>query len=213
CLGKMGELAAGGRTIVFVSHNLGALSRLCSSGLLLDSGTVTHSGAIADCVRQYLTNIASPTTIRPVDRAGFRLAAMFVVDSDGIPKGEFTTDEEIGVLIRYNLAAKMPGLRVGFDLISDETGEAVFRSFDDDIEERPREAGQYGLLARVPRDLLRAGDYFAVLAVGVHNAFWISHDEVACPFRVDNIAGVNARLNDQRPGTIAPRIQWNPVSQ
>ncbi len=213
CMGKMGELAAGGRTVVFVSHNMGALARLCSSGLLLGNGTVEHSGAIADCVRHYLANLALTTTSQSVEREGFRLDAMFVAGPDGVPKTGFSNHEEVGVVIRYSQAATMPGLRVGFDLISSESGEAVFRSFDDDIEDRPRDAGQYALLARIPSNLLRAGDYLAVLTAGVHDSFWISHDEVACPFRIENIDGVNARRNDRRPGAIAPKIQWNLIRQ
>ena len=54
CLRKMGEVADGGRTVIFVSHNLAAVRQLCNKGILLDSGRVSQSGAIADCLSSYV---------------------------------------------------------------------------------------------------------------------------------------------------------------
>jgi lipopolysaccharide transport system ATP-binding protein len=53
CLGKMGEVAKGGRTVLFVSHNLGAISGLCSSAILLQNGSVTFRGGVGDAIRNY----------------------------------------------------------------------------------------------------------------------------------------------------------------
>jgi lipopolysaccharide transport system ATP-binding protein len=54
CLGKMGEAANGGRTVLFVSHNMGAVQRLCSRSLLLNRGRVINYGPTGDIVRAYL---------------------------------------------------------------------------------------------------------------------------------------------------------------
>jgi lipopolysaccharide transport system ATP-binding protein len=54
CLGKMGEVARGGRTVLFVSHNMAAVQSLCSKGILLKSGQVAKEGSISDCVTDYL---------------------------------------------------------------------------------------------------------------------------------------------------------------
>ena len=55
CLAKMDDAASGGRTVLFVSHNLNAVQRLCTRGILLDQGRVVADGAVADIARQYLT--------------------------------------------------------------------------------------------------------------------------------------------------------------
>ena len=60
CLGKMQDVAHRGRTVIFVSHNMDAIQRLCSRCLLLDRGTVALAGPTADAVRRYL----SQTTLR-----------------------------------------------------------------------------------------------------------------------------------------------------
>ena len=54
CLGKMGEVAHGGRTVLFVSHNMTAIRALCEHGLLLDDGILVKSGTTEDAIRAYL---------------------------------------------------------------------------------------------------------------------------------------------------------------
>jgi lipopolysaccharide transport system ATP-binding protein len=54
CLGKIGETAKGGRTVLFVSHNMGAVRALCGSGVLLDAGRVAFSGSASDAVEEYM---------------------------------------------------------------------------------------------------------------------------------------------------------------
>lgn len=55
CLGKMGEVAQGGRTVLFVSHNMGAISKLCKKGILVSKGCVEFDGEATACVATYLT--------------------------------------------------------------------------------------------------------------------------------------------------------------
>jgi len=54
CLGKMGDISKNeGRTILFVSHNMGSVKNLCSRGIVLQNGTIVHEGGIANCVDVY----------------------------------------------------------------------------------------------------------------------------------------------------------------
>ena len=55
CLGKMGDIASGGRTILFVSHNMAAVENLCSRGLLLEKGQVTENDQIDNVIGQYIS--------------------------------------------------------------------------------------------------------------------------------------------------------------
>lgn len=54
CLGKMGSVAKEGRTVLFVSHNMAAIRKLCRSALLLRGGQLWHQGSVTECVRLYL---------------------------------------------------------------------------------------------------------------------------------------------------------------
>jgi len=53
CMGKMDEVARQGRTVLFVSHNMGAVRSLCEKGIVLDKGTVVHEGAIGPSIEAY----------------------------------------------------------------------------------------------------------------------------------------------------------------
>jgi lipopolysaccharide transport system ATP-binding protein len=57
CLGKMADVAKSGRTILFVSHNLAAVQKLCTRGVLLKSGSLVYDGGTEECITRYLTSV------------------------------------------------------------------------------------------------------------------------------------------------------------
>jgi lipopolysaccharide transport system ATP-binding protein len=60
CLGKMGEVAGEGRTVLFVSHNLGAVTRLCRKGIYLEAGVAKRIGDIKDVADEYVASVYDP---------------------------------------------------------------------------------------------------------------------------------------------------------
>jgi lipopolysaccharide transport system ATP-binding protein len=56
CLGKMGDVARQGRTVLFVSHNLGAVRQLCQRAVLLESGSLALNGGVTECIIRYLAH-------------------------------------------------------------------------------------------------------------------------------------------------------------
>jgi lipopolysaccharide transport system ATP-binding protein len=74
CIGKMKDIAEGGsRTVVFVSHNMGAVRALCSSGLFLVNGAVAAQGAVDDVIGAYLRSAVNGPRRRVVSRYGIEL--------------------------------------------------------------------------------------------------------------------------------------------
>jgi lipopolysaccharide transport system ATP-binding protein len=72
CLGKMGEVAEEGRTVLFVSHNMAAVEHLCQCGVVLDEGRISHVGSQTEAIAQYLRSSPGPgMSLRErVDRRG-----------------------------------------------------------------------------------------------------------------------------------------------
>ena len=70
CLGKMESVAERGRTILFVSHDLGAIRSLCTKGMVMDNGSITFIGDVAQSVDRYMQEILSESNSR-VDELGF----------------------------------------------------------------------------------------------------------------------------------------------
>src|SRR6266700_2499504 len=55
CLGKMHDVSKGGRTVIFVSHNMAAIENLCESAILLSQGRLVRRGPVSDVIHHYLT--------------------------------------------------------------------------------------------------------------------------------------------------------------
>lgn len=63
CLGKMGDVAREGRTVLFVSHNMEAILKLCTRGILMTSGQIAQCGAVSGVITSYLEGHLSTTTV------------------------------------------------------------------------------------------------------------------------------------------------------
>ncbi|MCP4255717.1 MAG: ABC transporter ATP-binding protein [Candidatus Scalindua sp.] len=88
CLGKMGEVAEGGRTVLFVSHNMGAIETLCNKGILLESGKKVYEGKIHEVVSKYLSKSydISENPLRNCKRTGngkIRVVSFHLESPDG----------------------------------------------------------------------------------------------------------------------------------
>jgi len=80
CIGKMQEVAGGGRTVMFVSHNMSAIGQLCDSGLLLSQGQVTASGKLDDVVQAYMDDLFQ--TDSTVGNDSTRVTVQTSIDGD-----------------------------------------------------------------------------------------------------------------------------------
>lgn len=108
CLGKMHDVATGGRTILFVSHNMGAIQSLCQRTVVLDSGHIVFDGKTEDAIRHYL-HAGAPTS--SVDRfegcvrvgtGEAQILSMRFEDDQGILQTHFRMGEPINIIVRAN---------------------------------------------------------------------------------------------------------------
>lgn len=131
CLGKMGSVSREGRTVLFVSHNLGAVRALCDRGVLLRHGMVAADRPVAETVAAYLEGLedaAAQDVAMRVDRhgkGGVRVARVEVAASDGVSRALST-----GRPARFAFAATavLPGMTCLFDVF-DPFGQQI-TSFD-----------------------------------------------------------------------------------
>jgi len=110
CLGKMGDVARGGRTVLFVSHNMAAIQRLCPRAILLDGGRLTEDDAVYRVVPRYLgagsgqklERTWNDTSAAPGDRVA-RLRAVRVRPQDSEAVGEVDIRSPIQIDVEYFL--------------------------------------------------------------------------------------------------------------
>jgi lipopolysaccharide transport system ATP-binding protein len=119
CLGKMGEVAQGGRTVLFVSHNMAAIQNLCRTGIVLNAGQVQFVGPIEQAVAHYLQDSAQP--IRSVnlrdrhDRQGdgaLRFTQVQICDQAHQPLDIVLTGQELNVCLEYEARQADPDAQV-----------------------------------------------------------------------------------------------------
>jgi lipopolysaccharide transport system ATP-binding protein len=222
CLGKMNDLGREGRTLVFVSHNLGAVEQLCTEALLLDGGRVAaHSRDVAGVVHAYLSREGSGTAAEwrnaGTEFAGdwFRPLRIALTDACGTTLTRAARrDEEIFVEIEADITDYDPQLRVGYAVYA-ETGELLFWSehTDGSMHEWPRLApGHNRLRAELPHGLLNEGGYRIALLAGVGEGDWALHPGAGSPavnINVHGGFGGSPRWTGRRPGLIAPLARWS----
>jgi lipopolysaccharide transport system ATP-binding protein len=222
CLGRMGEVAQEGRTVLFVSHNMQAIRRLCEQGILLEQGRVVAEGNAESVVRRYLASIDSADTGRrrwedPAERPGdeaCRVVEVRVTDDEGKPSGSFFSRRPIHVVLELELGTVDPSFIAGFDLATTD-GVVVFRSYTTDAAEEaaPRLVpGRNAIECTIPAGLLNSGRYALHLRISLHWTRWIVHLDDVLWFDVIADHGESLFLNDQaRPGVVAPILDWRSV--
>jgi ABC-type polysaccharide/polyol phosphate transport system ATPase subunit len=116
CLGKMTEIGQSGRTVVFISHNMEAVARLCARSIWLDRGELRAVGDSGDVIRQYTrsaSNSGGGVTIERDHAKPAQLTSLALVDAAGTPLSVLDTMSESFARVTVAVAEPMPGLDVG----------------------------------------------------------------------------------------------------
>ena len=210
CLGKMRDVASKeGRTVLFVSHNMVAVSNLCQNGLLLGSGKIDFYGNIQDCVSFYLNKESNQESINfQLETDEFHLVKIDIYQDKNL-RSSFTTDKPLIIEYTYEIKSlSLNGLRVGFDIFSQE-GILLFRTFDDDIRGSvPRIKGIYTSRCLIPKNFFSSTNYYLYPRIGIHNIKWITDNETRFQISFIHVSGVNQSYADKRPGIIMPALEW-----
>ena len=158
CLGKMGEVAEQGRTVLFVSHNMSAVKELCSRGILLDHGQVQYDGRANDCISEYYKRLDSESLKNKPDN----LAASEIRTGPVQVQGNYGAKVFAGNPFTVKLPIVGEGLRNPwiFFIIEDFTGRVVLhnRVTSGDIGLDVVD-GEYDLEVKIPPLWLSPGMY------------------------------------------------------
>jgi lipopolysaccharide transport system ATP-binding protein len=169
CLGKMNDIAREGRTVLFVSHNMAAIQRLCTKAILLRRGEVVARGEAASVVAEYLRGdgVGGPRYRAEELTGGPQLLSVELRDGTGAQLERPLCTESFQFDLTYVLPKRSPGTRIGIGILSVD-GIVVFTSNTRDVAlDVPSEPGRYRAIVTVPDNVLLAGDYH--LAVCLYN--------------------------------------------
>jgi ABC-type polysaccharide/polyol phosphate transport system ATPase subunit len=178
CLGKMGDVAKGGRTILFVSHNMGAISNLCRRSLCLENGQVADMGETASVISAYIGRISAEipsdgfADLRFLPRFSFlsdRYAQfdwVRTMDAAGRQKGTFLEQEPIVIEAGFVIRRMAHSIQLGCSLgCLNPTMELFTVPSDEYSGEFP--SGAYSARLRIDPNYLREGSYTLALKLFV----------------------------------------------
>ena len=225
CLGKMDEISRGeGRTILFVSHNMGAVLQLCSRVICLDGGKMIFDTTNpAEGVKKYLSlsgdNISRSEWINKKSECinDYFLPERFgIYDSDGKPvTGPLTRGGKVYAEISGTITRPDESLCIGYAMYNHD-GILLYWTFQKDLDNSPNElpnlCGHVCIRSEIPLDVLNLGDKRLALAVILFGHEWLIHpNDKNTPSVSFTLEGP---LNDspfcvmERSGVIALNILW-----
>jgi lipopolysaccharide transport system ATP-binding protein len=218
CLGKMKDVAGHGRTILFVSHNMAAMQKLCDRCILMKNGQLEAEGETKSIIKRYLGEERSCMSAKHVQQELKLLPKDDVIEIEEIKvtqNGEdfpafYTNDIPFFVFVTYRVKKRTESLRIALDII-DEQGDTIISTFHDENNDYKQiaETGLYKVEAKFPSDLMAELNYGLVINATIHCVRMCMGDgiKVKMPFISKN--GIN-RIYEGQPcyGKIQPRVCW-----
>jgi len=221
CISKMKDVGQKGRTVLFVSHNMPAILRLCQRVILLEEGVITADEHPQQVVRKYLSAGTNTPALRewpdPKKAPGkdiARLRAVRVCTEGGRVTDQIDIREPFSVEMEYEV------LKGGFVLMPhyffwNEDEICIFGSLDIDPawQGTPRPAGRYVSAVQIPGNLLAEGTIYVNAALNTMNPFKAQFwEKSAVAFQViENSGGDTARgeYTGKVGGAIRPLLNWS----
>jgi len=219
CLGKMGDVAQQGRTVLFVSHNMSAILRLTQETIVLDKGRILMCGETPSAVDYYLNMGLAKQGERlwedseiPPSAAPFQPIALRILDPQGHVVDTVRSTDGFSVEVEYDLNEMITGLRVGLYVFTTQ-GETVFTTFDLDKTEmfedhRSRPAGHYFSRCRIPANFMNEGRFIVGVNASSYRIKRYFQDEQALTFTVDGTGAPGMHWPEPRQGAVRPDLDW-----
>jgi len=219
CLSKMEEVGGEGRTVLFVSHNMPAVTRLCPRAILLDHGRVLRDGPCQEIVAAYLGSGLGTTAARewsstaeaPGDEI-VRLRAVRV-RSGGQVAAAVDVRQPVGVEMEYEVLVGGHQLVPNLHFLNDE-GVYVFVASEvrSPWHRKPRPPGRYVSTAWIPGNFLAEGTLIVTAVISTMDPVRVHVREAdAVAFQViDSVDGDSARgdYGGHMPGAVRPMLEW-----
>ncbi|NPU86148.1 MAG: ABC transporter ATP-binding protein [Syntrophaceae bacterium] len=222
CLGKMGDVAREGRTVLFVSHNMAAVRNLCARSILLEDGRVATDGTSEQAIGYYLKQktiekaVAGAAEIEKRQEGvilrntpHIRFVEVGVYDESGEPRRSFYSDEPIRLKIVFRCLRPAHDLRVVVHL-TDERDELLLLTQHLDEPElvssfQYLSEGKYEMVCEIPPNLFGGKTFF----VSVHLELPKTEHLIA-----PKILGIEVtfkgynNIHDNHPFFFRPQLRW-----
>ncbi|MBU5612558.1 ABC transporter ATP-binding protein [Geomonas azotofigens] len=214
CLGKMEAVGREGRTVLFVSHNMGAINKLCDRAIWLESGQLLESSDTETVVQKYLSSafLGQSTRQFPVksDKAA-QVLQVRLLNGEHQESTEFGLGEEPFVEVRYLLNHELTGIHVAC-IVTTVQGVHAFSTADTDTNPKffeARPAGEYVSWVRLPMKDFNSGIYHVAIGIGIPGVQILDRQE-ALSFTLHDTGGfATLKEGARRAGLLVFEVPWH----
>jgi lipopolysaccharide transport system ATP-binding protein len=213
CLGKMGEVARGGRTVLYVSHNMASIKRLCTSVMCLDKGRILDMGEPTAVIGGYLQeNFSTDACVEIPDhmhevKSCLQIRTVEVLNSRGERSEMISVDEDFVIRMTAYTEKVVPNIRLGFGIHAEGLRIATFHTPALDLPES--EKGKT-FSCRIFANTLLPGYY--TVHVGAHsldNGRALDWVPDAISFSISSIARDGSHdLDEHATGMVSLPSSW-----
>ncbi len=223
-LNKMRDVSQSGRTVLFVSHDMSAIARICERAIALNHGRVVSEGAANEVISEYLSASWGASAERhfaieaeQYKNDNVRLKKVRIIDENGEPKSTFDIRHRIGIEATYEVLR--PGqIMLPSYQVHNQGRVHVFTIQDvsDEWKRREKEKGEYTSTAWIPGNFMAEGNFLVNIAMVTYLPKWTLHFNAmdAVSFTVfDPMTGDTARgdFAGNMEGAVRPIVEWETV--
>ena len=225
CLGKMKNIVNEGRTILFVSHNMDAINKLCRKTVLLNKGLIEKRGETDSVIKYYLKGgdftakqywISNNQSDKYKNEILIPLKLSLIRENGEIIPPEIFRGEDVFIELEFKLFKKFHNLTIGVSLFN-KNGTLIFRCLQTDVNEEqwPKlDLGENKIRMKLPLEILNQGDYKIVIDGGLWNVCWLFQPyecDIAVYFSIKGGLSESPYWISERFGIIAPVIPWKKI--
>jgi lipopolysaccharide transport system ATP-binding protein len=215
CIGKMDDVAKRGRTVLFVSHSMPTVTRLCSRAILLNEGRVVFDGVTSEAVKKYLQYVSrgEPVRVWPVQSESpgndiVRLRSVRVISESRATESVLDIRRPVGIELQYDVLRDDEILWPQVRFFNTEN-ICLFCSIDQD--QNPKRFGSYTSTVWVPGNTFAEGTIFTNVYITKRESSQVHETEVVAFNIVDPVEGDSARglYTGDFPGILRPKLSWH----
>jgi lipopolysaccharide transport system ATP-binding protein len=221
-LSKMGEVVKGGRTVLFVSHNLAAVKILCQSAIYLEHGEVKYIGDVDSATEAYLgggeLQNVQKFERKANEKISMQIMSVTVLDQKGKSVARIPHDQPFSIrlqtVVREITHQTFPIIEILDSDLAPVIHSNYFNQGDEDGM-RSYSPGSYSFHIRVPAPLLVPGSYrINVNIMSVRKRTWpIDQVEHVCPFEIFDNGSDLARFGIKWTGKLALPLEWDCIQE
>ncbi|MCC7096490.1 MAG: ABC transporter ATP-binding protein [Thermomonas sp.] len=226
CLGKMNDVAKQGRTVLFVSHNMAAVQKLCSRAIWMREGQVASSGEPGEVIGAYL-EASGQHASGEADRPGYLywresttenedagITSLQLLGEDGRPLQSAATFERLRFRVGFETRRAYRSFAVEIQVnTSDGVSLLLTSSSPDQSLPFSVEPGTHWIDCEFERFPLAAGEYMLVLSLAIPGIEYVWRNEALCRLRVEPRDVFGSGLPpDSRRYLVATSNRWAMVN-